>query len=92
MRDFLAKLLFCDVYDLDNVLLHIPVGVGNVFLCMHNENIALLFGIGFLAYEIMQRVVEKKDKAYPDIQGWLWGIMLTGIPILVARGINGIQR
>lgn len=87
MREILAKFLFCDVYDLDNVLLHIPVGVGNAFLCMRNENIGLLFGIGFLAYEIMQRIVEKKDKAYPDIQGWLWGMILTGITI---GAINGI--
>ena len=92
MRDFLAKLLFCDVYDLDNVVLHIPVGVINTLLCLFSGWIALVFGLGFIVYEVVQLVKGKitGDKAYPDIQGWLWGIALTGIPILIIGAVNGI--
>jgi len=87
MREILAKLLFCDVYDLDNVALHIPVGVINALLCLVSDGLALVFGLGFITYEISQRIILKADKAYPDIQGWLWGIALTGVIILVIRGV-----
>jgi len=92
MKAILAKLLFCDVYDLDNVVLHIPVGVINTLLCLVSGWIALVFGLGFITYEVVQLVKGKipEDKAYPDIQGWLWGIALTGIIILIIGGINGI--
>lgn len=90
MRDFLAKLLFCDVYDLDNVVLHIPVGVINTLLCLFSGWIALVFGLGFIVYEVVQLVKGKitGDKAYPDIQGWLWGIALTGVTILIIGAVG----
>ena len=87
MRETLAKILFCNVYDLENVLLHIPVGAVNVFVAVYSGWVALLFGAGFLAYEVLQRVVERKDKAYPDIQGWLWGIGILSIILLLVRVI-----
>ena len=79
MRNFLSKLLFCDVYDLNNVLLHIPVGVANALIGMQFVGVGIVIGVGFLSYEILQRIIERKDKAYPDIQGWLWGLVLTAI-------------
>jgi len=92
MRNFLAKLLFCDVYDLDNVALHIPVGVINALLCLVSGWLALIFGLGFLTYEVVQLFKGNipGDKAYPDIQGWLWGIALAGITILIIGAVNGI--
>jgi len=89
VRKLLARLLFCDVYDLDNVLLHIPVGAVNALLCLVSGELCVIFGAGFLAYEIVQRKVTK-DKAYTDIQGWLWGIALAGIIIWFIGTINGI--
>ena len=82
MRDFLAKLLFCDVYDLNNVLLHMPVGVATVLLCLVSGWLGLIFGLGFIIYELSERKI-LEDKAYPDIQGWMWGIALTGIIVLI---------
>jgi len=78
MRDFLAKILFCDVYDLDNVLLHMIVGVAIVVLCIISGWLALIFGYGFIKYETIQRR-EVRDKCFPDIQGCLWGIAIAGI-------------
>jgi len=95
MRKLLAKLLFCDLEDLNNVRLHIWVGIGNVLLpvalCFALPRffsplsavlIALLFGYGFLKY---QRIEQKtvKDRAFPEIQGWLWGIVLSSFGLAI---------
>jgi len=88
LKKILSRLLFCQCDDVGNVGLHIGVGVVNagiplvLFLIFGSAgailgaSLALVFGIGFVAYEVTEgRVI--KDKIFPDIQGWLWGIGLS---------------
>jgi len=89
MRGFLAKLLFCDVSDLDNVLLHIPVGVIVVVIALFSPLVALAFYYGFIKYETVQRRVVR-DKCFPDIHGSLVGIILLAIPLSIAGVRIGI--
>jgi len=84
MRKILSKILFCDEYDLNNVLLHIPVGIITVLIGIFSGWIGLVFGLGFITYELSERKI-LQDKAYPDIQGWLWGIGLLSIILLIVR-------
>ena len=84
LRKILARILFCDEDDLDNVLLHIPVGIATVLIGIYSGWLAVIFGYGFIKYEGIERR-ELRDKAYPDIQGWLWGIGILGIILLIAR-------
>ena len=83
MRAFLANLLFCDVCDLDNVLLHIPVGLIVVAIALLSPLVAVAFYYGFIKYETVQRR-QIRDKCFPDIQGSLIGIMLLAIPFAIA--------
>ena len=82
MRNLLAKILFCNVYDLDNVLLHIPVGMLTVVIALFSPLVALAFYYGFVKYETVERRVIR-DKCFPDIQGSLIGIALLGIPLAI---------
>ena len=82
MRDLLARILFCNVYDLDNVLLHIPVGMLTVVIALFSPLVALAFYYGFIKYETMERRVIW-DKCFPDIQGSLIGIVLLAIPLAI---------
>jgi hypothetical protein len=87
LRKILAKMLFCDERYLHWVLLHIPVGVANTLIpvalyivfgtpgALIGSVLALVFGIGFIAYEVTEWEIIK-DVLYPDLQGWLWGIVL----------------
>jgi len=84
LRKILARILFCDEDDLDNVLLHIPVGVVIVLLCLVSGWLALIFGYGFIKYETIERKT-LRDKCFPDIQGCLWGIGILGVILLIAR-------
>ena len=86
MRETLAKLVVCDVYDLDNVLLHIPVGFVTVAIALYSGWLGLAFAYGFITYETTQRQVIK-DKCFTDIQGWLWGIGILSIILLLVRAI-----
>jgi len=83
MRQFLARILFCDVCDLGNVLLHIPVGIIVVGLALFSPLVAVAFYYGFIKYETVQRR-QIRDKCFPDIQGSLIGIMLLAIPFAIA--------
>ena len=89
MREFLAKILFCNVYDLDNVLLHIPVGILTVAIALFSPLVALAFYYGFIKYETVQRR-QIRDKCFPDIQGSLVGIVLLAIPLTIAGVRIGI--
>ena len=89
MRDFLSKLLFCDVCDLDNVLLHIPVGVIVVVVALFSPLVAAATYYGFIKYETVQRR-QVRDKCFPDIQGSLIGIILLAIPLAIAGVRIGI--
>jgi len=52
--------------------LHFPCGVVNAALFVVNPYLALLFGAGFLVYELSQG-----GKPWKDIQGWLWGLVVV---------------
>lgn len=65
--------------------MHVPVGVLNAFLFISYPMPSMLFGIGFLTYEISQcwRI---SDNAFKDIIGWLWGFG-AGLIIMVIWGL-----
>jgi len=84
MKELLSKILFCNVCDLNNVLLHIPVGMLTVAIALFSPLVALTFYYGFIKYETVQRR-EVRDKCFPDIQGSLVGIVLLAIPLAIAR-------
>ena len=86
MRQLLAKILYCNIYDLDNVLLHIPVGFVTVAIALYSGWLGLAFAYGFVTYETTQRQVIK-DKCYTDLQGFLWGIGILSIILLLVRVI-----
>ena len=73
MKQILAKLLFCDEKNLHNVLLHIPVGFVNVAIAVLSGPLAVLFGLGFIAYELDGK------GGYPELQGWLYGIGFASV-------------
>jgi hypothetical protein len=71
-----------------NILIHIPVGVVNVLIAIFNGWLGLIFGIGFIVYELSQeRLI--KDEAYPAIQGYLIGLGVAVIPLLIWSWIYG---
>ena len=84
MREFLARILFCDVCDLDNVLLHIPIGLIVVAIALLSPLVAVAFYYGFIKYETVQRE-QIRDKCFPDIHGSLVGIALLAIPLAIVR-------
>lgn len=62
------------------ILQHIPVGVGNIFVFLFNPWAGVLFGVGFLAYQLTQAIHYRfKDKAWLDIAGWLYGLAIMSI-------------
>ena len=91
MTNLLAWLLVCNPEDVATVLLHIPCGILNVAIAciffLHDMEIAgaslaLLFGYGFLQYQRSEaRAI--KDKGFPEVQGWLYGIALTAVGIFI---------
>lgn len=82
LRRILSKCFFCPEYDLDNVLIHIPLGILNVGLALLSGWVALIFGYGFVRYELNeQRALQ--DKAYQDIKGWLWGMGIMSVALLI---------
>ena len=87
MRQLLAKILYCNIYDLDNVLLHIPVGFVTVAIALYSGWLGLAFAYGFVTYETTQRQVIK-DKCFTDIQGWLYGIAWAAIIGLLIRTLR----
>jgi len=65
------------------ILIHIPVGMVVPIIAKLNDMVALVFGLGFLIYEINEDVNHLKDGAYIDIQGFLIGIAAMSIFLLV---------
>ena len=88
MREFFAKLLFCKPDSVDNVGLHIPVGMINVIVYYAFAYLALAFSLGFFFYELRQSHLTN-DKGYDDIQGWLWGLAIMAVIILLWRLRHG---
>jgi len=60
------------------IALHIPVGIATALLVLSHWAVAIIFGAGFLAYELSEENVITDD-AYKDIRGWLWGLFIGGI-------------
>lgn len=70
---------------ISRALIHIPVGMLNVFLFLLIPELGIIFGIGFMVYEVMQdwRIA---DRSYFDVRGWLIGLGIFGAVI----GIRGL--
>ena len=65
------------------ILLHILVGMVGVLVLLIQPlplgiYLSTLFNLGFLAYETYEYIVFK-DKTFPDLAGWLYGIVLGAI-------------
>ena len=55
------------------IVVHIPVGA--IVPLFDAWQTAIIFGAGFIAYEINEDVRHLHDKAYIDLQGFLFGIV-----------------
>lgn len=97
MRRILSRLLFCNLDDLHNLLIHIPVGIINIllpvslhFACPETFSplgavaVGLLFGYGFVKYQRIEQLVIS-DRAYPDLQGWLEGMIICSFGLAVIK-------
>jgi hypothetical protein len=85
MRRILAKILFCDEEDVNNVLMHMAVGASIAAVaCLASGWLGLGLIYAFIKYE---RIEQKsiKDKCYPEVQGLLWGAILFGIILALVR-------
>ena len=67
------------------LLSHVPVGWVNVALFLANPLLGVLFGAGFLSYEITQG-----SQPHKDIKGWLWGLGIGGAAWLIAIIVSGL--
>jgi len=65
----LAKLMKKRIWN----LLHFVLGNFNAWMFSISPILALLFGIGFIAYEGNEDRW-KKDQAWKDLKPWLWGL------------------
>lgn len=67
-------------------LLHLPVGIFTVFCGYVNWSCAIIFFLGFMAYEITEdwRI---KDGAYIDIFGYLIGLALGVVGLFIYKGV-----
>ena len=82
VKKLASRILFCDEEDIPNILLHIPIGVVAGVASLVSGWVCLVFGLAFLAYELREaKIIE--DKAYPDIQGFLWGLGIFVVLYLV---------
>lgn len=84
LRRILSKIFFCDEDSVECVLIHIPVGLVTVGIALYSIGLAVLFAVGFIIYELNEgKIIE--DKPFRDIQGWLWGLGLLSIPLLIVK-------
>ena len=91
-RNILTKILFCNELDLNNVLLHIPLGGASTLIPFIFYHCGFTgFGVGllcilpfiFIAYEVIEKKVIQ-DRCYPDIQGYFEGFIgVAGIIAIV---------
>ena len=63
---------------LNRLALHFPVGLVTVALIYANIGLGVLFGAGFIAYEITQG-----GDPHLDIKGFLWGLGTAGVLLLI---------
>lgn len=66
------------VHHWQRCLLHIPVGIMNTILYRFDPHLGWALLVGFMIYELNEdwRIT---DDAFKDIQGWLFGLSLTGL-------------
>ena len=76
---YIIKKLFIDCSSLQGYVAHTPHGAFTVFAAVYiHWTIALLFGFGFIVFEIVQQGNEG-DKAHQDLAGWLAGMFIGGL-------------
>ena len=57
--------------------IHAPVGLATVAICAVNAPLGILFGTGFLFYELLQEYLSPTSgNSHEDVQGWLYGIAI----------------
>ncbi len=71
-------------------LIHVPVGIFNVFCLYVGIVFGVLFFAGFFIYELQQDY-RLKDGAYLDIFGWLIGFGLGVALLFMLQVFNLIQ-
>lgn len=71
--------------DFYRVLAHIPVGLLNVAFLWVNPMLGLVFGAGFLVYEVTQG-----KEPHKDIRGWAWGVGIGGAVWLITVIVSGL--
>jgi len=71
-------------------LMHVPVGILNVFCLYVGIVFGVLFFAGFFIYELQQDY-RLKDGAYLDIFGWLIGFGLGVALLFMLQMFNLIQ-
>lgn len=62
--------------------LHTPIGLVTVALIYANTGLGVLFGAGFIAYEITQG-----GQSHRDIKSFLWGVGIAGVVWLILKGV-----
>lgn len=78
MKNIIHK-LFIDCSPLQGYVAHLPHGVFTVIAAVYiHWAIALLFGIGFIVFELVQQD-NKGDEAQQDIAGFLLGMIIFGM-------------
>jgi len=66
------------------VLIHIPVGLANAFIAFVSGWLGLVFGVGFIAYELWEGL-RVTDRAWIDLKGYLVGIGIGAVAWAVAE-------
>lgn len=81
--------LFIEHSALQGYVAHLGHGIANVFLAVYvHWTIALLFGVGFIVFELNQEKHYWKvgDKACRDLAGWLVGMVIGGLVYCIFLG------
>lgn len=69
----LSRIIYCP-----RMWMHVPVGTGTVWLFTQSPELAWMFWVGFLLYEVWQ-CFRIRDNAHEDILGALVGLIATSV-------------
>lgn len=76
---YIIHRLFIDCSPLQGYTAHLGHGIFTVVAAVYiHWTIALLFGIGFIVFELVQQD-NKGDEAQQDLAGWLLGMVIGGL-------------
>lgn len=64
------------------LLVHIPVGIFQVFCAWLNPVVGIAFLVAFMVYEIDEDW-HISDQAWLDIRGYLWGIAVGAVGLFL---------